>query len=233
MSTEETEIEQVAQRALDKQPGVVLSNAVDAANYMGLSVDASRDEVNRRFQSLVLLIHPDQSDDPNAQEAFIDLQNARDMLLSEAGERESESIAEEARAQDAPPSPGSGGWGPDAEEKQEMYRETFEEIKIFFVENILGIVIQADTLEEAIKNGEVTESQMDMVESTLREAYGVPELDLDDIARVLASLIVTGSIRLGSVTRMAERVGVFSGEGTGVFGRGSGTLGGRGTGVFK
>lgn len=196
----------------------------DASTVLGLSLTASEDTIRSRFRDLVVLVHPDSSpfEDVSSEtqtKAFDILTSARDSLIELSREDITEEEAATARARGAPESPGTGGWGPFAEEKQSQYRQTFEQVKIFYAEEFLGKSIDAETFDRAVETGQVTQENIEFIDDTLREQFGVPELTLDDIARVLASLIVTGSIRLGNIERMADRSSVFAGKG-GVFGPG-------------
>lgn len=215
-----------------------VNTAQDAANLMGLDLSAGEAEIESRFRELSLRWHPDATQlDFNTTSLFTALSKSRDMMLSSLGERESEEQAQEARTKDAPPSPGTGGFSEEAASKRDQYRELVPIVKVFFVEQILGIEINAQTLGDAVQSGEVSTQQINKVEDILRQNYGVPELELDDIARVVASLIVQGSISLGNVDKFAKTTGVFGGrgrEGSFKTGGSSGTFRkGGGGGVFK
>lgn len=228
MSASEEEIDRIAENLLELTSEDI-DTATDAAEALGLGLTADVETVEDRATELTLRVHPDAGGNADA---FIALQEAEQKLLEFEGEDEAEAQAEEVRESGAPGSPGTGGWGPDEEQKQEVYRETVEDVKIFFASNLLDKDIRADTFAEARQNQEVTNRDLQIIEEALRQTYGVPDLTLDDIARVLASLIVTGSIRMGSVERMAERSGVFGGSGMGAFSRG-GRRGGEGFSSFR
>lgn len=188
----------------------------DAITVLAIDPSASRKEIRNRWGNVVRLLHPDR--DPIYEEGVEDVivsrslgiaHAARDLILElkERGIEEGEVAS--ARAEGPPDSPGSGGWGPFAEEKQEEYRTTFQIVKVFFAEQFLGKSIPEDSFDEAVRKGFVTDEDLDLIEDALRQQYGVPELTLDDIARVVASLVVTGSMRLGNLSRMASRTGIF------------------------
>lgn len=89
------------------------------------------------------------------------------------------------------------------------------------------------TVDEAVEDNVIAEGDLDRVDSILQDSYGIPNIDLEQIAGVVASMIVTGAVDLGFGPFSAERTGAFSGAGTGAFGKGSGAFGGRGSGAFR
>ena len=195
-----------------------VGSAEDAANLMGLPTSASVEEIQDKFTELVLQWHPDQAGE-EFRDTFIALQKARDLLVRYAQEGTTEEEAAEARSRGAPESPGTGGFGRAEAEKQEQYRNLYSAIKIFFVENIVGKNIDTDDFEEAVNRGEITQSDINQVTEVLRQNYGMPDLTLDDMARVLASLVVQGAINFGDVSKMGTMSGAFGGGDTGAFGR--------------
>lgn len=222
MSSENEDIEQIARRDLRLTIDDIVT-LIDAASALGLEADATEEEIQTRFQRLVFFLHPDSSpfddvDKSDLTNAFRVIINSRDSLIEVPREQRIQRSAQEARVSGAPSSPGTGGWGAAAEERREQYKQTYEEIRIFFVEQFLNINISSDTLGEALRKQEVGTHEIDMLEDILRENFGIPELTLDDIARVTASLITTGNIRLGNVSRMAEQMGRFQRGGHARFG---------------
>jgi hypothetical protein len=117
----------------------------------------------------------------------------------------------------------------------ERYRETAEDVKLTFIEEVRGVDLSGyDDVEEAIDGGAITEADVNLVESALQEAYGVENLTLDDIAGVIASLVVTGAVSLGMEGFFTERSGAFSGGGTSSFKGGGGAFrSGNGGGAFR
>ncbi|XP_020631140.1 dnaJ homolog subfamily C member 27-like [Orbicella faveolata] len=58
-----------------------LKTAKDNYERLGLTTGASRDDINRAYRKLAILIHPDKSLAPGTEEAFKALVNARSALL--------------------------------------------------------------------------------------------------------------------------------------------------------
>ena len=128
---------------------------------------------------------------------------------------------------------GAGGPGPAggfAQEEWERYRDTVEDIKLTFLESILQKDLSDyDTVEEAQEAGWVTNAEIGIVEDTLADAYNAPGITLEEIAKVVASLVVTGAINLGEERFFTDRAGSLGNQRSGSLG-GSGNLGGSGTG---
>ena len=218
------------QSRLDRD-NTAIHDAYEAANFLGVDITASDDEIQQAYRELSLKLHPDIGGNETA---FSALGNARDLLIQVEGAEAAQRQRAEARRQGAPSSPGTGGFTDSQAERQEAYRDTYEAVKVTFVEEALGINLeQYRTVEGAMSDDIISQADLDTVEETLRQAYGVPELDLDDIARVIASLVVSGTVKMGSARYAAERSGVFGGRGTGSFGSNMGRFGGGGTGPFS
>lgn len=209
MSAENGDVREVAEQVIDfAERDFDIGTGADAATILGLSISADEDEINSRYRDLAVLLHPDSSPFEDVEQevkvrAFSLISNARDSLIEVSGEGLSEEEAAKARATGAPDSPGTGGWGPFAQERQDLYKETFEQVKLFYAEEFLGRSVNSESFEQAVNTGKISQEDLDRIERVLREQFGVPELTLDDIGRVVASLLVSGSIRLGNLSRMA------------------------------
>jgi len=117
------------------------------------------------------------------------------------------------------------------QQERERYEETKEDVKITFVEQVLQVDLSNyDTVGDAVNDGVITKGDVELVEEVLGEAYNTSGATLDEVAGVVASLVVTGAINLGKRDFFTETPGSLGGSGTGSLGGRSGSLGGRGTG---
>lgn len=189
----------------------------DAARFLDLDRGAPEDEINNRYQELALGLHPDAGG--NA-EAFKALAKARDMLIQYAGEDQSEAEARTARGEGPFSQSGVSETG---KERREQFEDTVEAVKLGLLEEHTGEDLSDfDTLELAIGAGRVSRDEVRAVETALQTRYGVQDLNLDDIAEVIASLIIQGGVSLGDVNKFADSGGVFTtgGKNGGTFGSG-------------
>lgn len=218
----------MAQNLEEVDDRTVPENAEEAANWLNLDTGASRDEINDRFRDLTLQYHPDGAGSNNTTDNFLRLQNARDMLLREPGEMESEQAASEARR--GGPETGTSSPFTNAEDT-EQFNETKEAVKLMMIEDATGQDMgEYDSVDDAINSGALFVEQVERVNTRLQQKYEDPSMSLDKFAGILATLVVSGAVDLGDMGKMAEETGFFTkgtrrGSGSGFFqsrGRGGG-----------
>lgn len=181
-----------------------IEGAEDASDLLGLPLHAPKGKVKKRFKELAIPLHPDSPNTPGTSDSFRALKKATDILVEEDVEEEAQEKAEGARKGQGAGGDGAWGFGPGTR-KGEMYRETVEEVKLFFLEEVNNIDIRASSVEQALADGEITTEQIEHVNDVLSEKYDVPDLTLEDMARVLSSLVVQGSVDLGEMGRMVDK----------------------------
>lgn len=191
-----------------------LETLQDAAQLLGVDVDASDDEIDSAYQDAVLEFHPDTGGDP---ELFIAVDRARDYLKGErdppGGRGVTQDTDEPTETEDTSTESTSdtGGWRRAAGFDKEASKAVLDSVKKLLRQN---------TTEEALK-----------------DKYG-EHATIDRVANILATMIINGAIDLGDVNKMlnegirfgpnadAATGGIFTGDrsGGGLFGGGSGGM---------
>jgi len=192
----------------DVEDRVIPEGPEEAANWMDIDTDSSRESIQKRFRKLTLQYHPDRSGQKNTTDNFKRLQNARDMLVSNRGERKSERVAYSSRREEGQTTTESPFT---SATDSTQYRATVEAIKLMMLEDATGQDLsEYEGLEDAVDDGEILLEQIERVNTRLQQKYGNPGLNLEMFAGVLATLIVSGAVDLGDVDRMAEEAGFFT-----------------------
>lgn len=183
-------------------------DAEEAARWLEVDLGASEREIQTAFRDLSMEYHPDTTGPNSSTQNFQRLQNARDMLIRNAGESRAERAASESRRT----GPSAGPSSPfDSASESEQYEDTVESLKLYFIGEHLGEdLTEYNTVDEAMADNVVYESDIAAVSRQLGAKYGDARIDLDTFVGVVASLIVSGAINMGDMDRMAEESGFFT-----------------------
>jgi hypothetical protein len=173
-----------------------------AAQLLEVSEDADEDDVQEAYQDAVLETHPDTGGDPDI---FIAVDRARDIL---AGEREAQT------------GPAKDEAGPSGTETASSGRENQNEWR-----RAAGFNKEAG---EKVLNAVTGMLNQHTTEEALKDKYG-PNATIENVAEIIAAMIVNGAIDLGDISKMLNediRFGPNMGSATGgIFGGGHGGSG--------
>lgn len=159
-----------------------LQTKADAADLLGVDIDANDAEVEDAFRDLVPKAHPDQGGSP---ELFKAVDEARDMMKRLSG-RSASSSSSSSSGGPSPPG-GAGGAGPRGSTTPGAGARPDEDL--------------VDSIEDMLRQR--------MTEREMKDRY-FEDTEYRDIAEILASLVMSGSIDLGSLERMVSGDDRFS-----------------------
>lgn len=161
-----------------------INSPEDAVDFLGIGGEVTQDKIDSSFQDLSLELHPDAG---GTTELFQALQEARDFAEEVKGIDFSEEGAGEGV--------GLGDifeeGGPDPTPDDDIFTpDDFDDLK--------------DAIRSTLTSN--------FTQEELYERFG-PDADIENLTKVLASLVVNGAITLGDITRIVTGETRFGGSG--------------------